>query len=836
MREGSSELLKAYETSAKFYQTAHFALANGQTLDLGKGDFYLSGNGLSDSAGSSTFPLGVALEKQITLSIVNDKDQYSTYDFIGARITVYCKYDLPERVESFLFGTFTVRDPETYGTVITITAVDDMYKGDEDYSTKLSYPMTAGEALRDSCSTCNITLVDTVFANSDYIIKEAPTGLTHRSFWGLCAMLAGGNARVDEYNRLRIITYDFSTFETDQGLYGGVFDESTPYATGDTADGGTFKPWTTGYTYDGGNFHNWSGIHQLFKVKNLKVSTDDVVITGIQSEVDDTTYTSGQEGYMLKLDNQLITGNEQDAVNRIGRLLIGLKFRPFEMDHVAYPFAEFGDLCYVTDRKNNVYQSVITDVDFQFYGYTTIKCTAESPIRNSSAYYSETTKAVIKARRETKIQLDEYDKAVQMLTSLITQSFGVYKTEEVLEDGSTIFYLHNKPTLAASRTIWKMTANAFAVSTDGGKTWNAGMDSSGNAAVNVLSAIGINFDWARGGTLTLGGQNNTNGLLKLLNASGTEVGRMDNNGINMLKGLIKIGLFSVGTDGKVIANDLRSSSATITGGKIGGWIINENEIYNKSGNNTVHVMNGTNENKDFLVVENIKDKKSVWPFAVRADGSVKINLIDQDPNTAAITMGNSDGGYMKMGADGFEVQYIDGNKNDHYAKMYYNTGGWARLTLGSSGQEMLRLDSDGMIMSKYGETGSSTPNVHITSSGVIVKCGSSSRRYKHSESTDLSCMDPEKLYDLPVKTYKYNDDYLSENDRRYGQTFLGFIAEDIAEIYEPAVDYDEEGRPESWNARVLVPALLKLVQEQHDDIEILKRELSELREIIKEMR
>ena len=120
----------------------------------------------------------------------------------------------------------------------------------------------------------------------------------------------------------------------------------------------------------------------------MKVSTDDVVITGIQSEVDDTTYTSGQEGYMLKLDNQLITGNEQDAVNRIGRLLIGLKFRPFEMDHVAYPFAEFGDLCYVTDRKNNVYQSVITDVDFQFYGYTTIKCTAESPIRNSSAYYS----------------------------------------------------------------------------------------------------------------------------------------------------------------------------------------------------------------------------------------------------------------------------------------------------------------------------------------------------------------------------------------------------------------------------------------------------------------
>lgn len=798
MREGSSELLKAYETSAKFYQTAHFALANGQTLDLGKGDFYLSGNGLSDSAGSNTFPLGVALEKQITLSVVNDKDQYSTYDFIGARITVYCKYDLPERVESFLFGTFTVRDPETYGTVITITALDDMYKGDEDYSTKLSYPMTAGEALRDSCSTCNITLVDTVFANSDYIIKEAPTGLTHRSFWGLCAMLAGGNARVDEYNRLRIITYDFSTFETDQGLYGGVFDESTPYASGDTANGGTFKPWTTGYTYDGGNFHNWSGIHQLFKVKNLKVSTDDVVITGIQSEVDDTTYISGQEGYILKLDNQLITGNEQDAVNRIGRILIGLKFRPFEMDHVAYPFAEFGDLCYVTDRKNNVYQSVITDVDFQFYGYTTIKCTAESPIRNSSAYYSETTKAVIKARRKTKIQLDEYDKAVQMLTSLITQSFGVYKTEEVLEDGSTIFYLHNKPTLAASRTIWKMTANAFAVSTDGGKTWNAGMDSSGNAVVNVLSAIGINFDWARGGTLTLGGQNNTNGLCRILDASGNEVGKFSLDGIKATKG------------------------------QIAGWNINASELSNTSGDTSVFLANGTNTNKDFLVVRVIKNGSYVYPFFVRATGQVGINLIDQPADTPAITIGNSDGGYMRMGADGFEVNF-----GTHYAKMYYGSGGYARLTLGNNGNEKARIDSDGMFQTKYGVKGSATPNVHINSSGTILECRSSSRRYKKDESTDLGEMDPTKLYDVPVKTYYYKSGYLSKEDPRYGEKFIGFIVEDFQETYPWAIDYDDKGHPEMWNSTVLLPAMLKLIQEQHNEIENLKDEISEIKEMLK---
>ena len=60
----------------------------------------------------------------------------------------------------------------------------------------------------------------------------------------------------------------------------------------------------------------------------------------------------------------------------------------------------------------------------------------------------------------------------------------MYKTEEILDDGSSVFYMHNKPTIGESQTIWKMTADAFAVSTDGGKTWNAGMDSSGNAVVN----------------------------------------------------------------------------------------------------------------------------------------------------------------------------------------------------------------------------------------------------------------------------------------------------------------------------------------------------------------
>ena len=585
MKNVSNEFIQTATQRKDFYVLASIKFADGTAKELSRSDFYLSGNSYTDAAGSSSFPLGVALEKQIGIAIVNDADQWSAYDFYGAEFTVYCCLDLNSgKTEKILLGAFTVIEPESYGSIIEVTAADAMYLGDTAYTTALSFPMTAAAALRDSCSTCGVTLQTTTFANGDYVISSFPDGITHRTLWGLCAMMAGGNARMDEYNRLNIVGYNFSLFDKG-GLDGGVFDGSTPYASGDTADGGSFNPWDTGYVYDAGTFADTRDYHVLFRAKNLTVATDDVVITGIQTTVDDTTYLYGEEGYVLTLTNQLIEGNPQDALNRIGPMIVGVRFRPFEMDHIAYPMAEFGDVCYVIDRKQNTYQSVITDVNFTFFGYTTIKCSADSPMRNSSKYYSKTTEAVVKARLNTKKQLTEYDKAVQMLTSLITQSFGVFKTEEVLEDGSAVFYLHNKPTMAESQTIWKMTADVFAVSTDGGKTWNAGMDSSGNAVVNVLSAVGINFDWAHGGMLTLGGNKNGNGELRLLDSSGNEVGRMNNNGLQILKGIIKLGtLFSVDASGNVISNSFQSSNAKITGGTI-------NISTNSDSENTITISN-----------------------------------------------------------------------------------------------------------------------------------------------------------------------------------------------------------------------------------------------------
>lgn len=119
----------------------------------------------------------------------------------------------------------------------------------------------------------------------------------------------------------------------------------------------------------------------------------------------------------------------------------------------------------------------------------------------------------------------------------MAQSLGLFKTEQVQDDGSVIYIMHNKADLNSSQIQWKMTANGMAVSSDYGKTWNAGVDKDGNAIFNIMSAIGINFDWAHGGTLTLGGENNVNGKQYVKDANGKILITLDNKGITLADGV-----------------------------------------------------------------------------------------------------------------------------------------------------------------------------------------------------------------------------------------------------------------------------------------------------------
>lgn len=466
----TNELKELMKTRTDFKENAQITFADGSTLNLSEDDFSMSNNGVVDSAGANSIPLGCAICRNIQIELLNDDDHLKEYDFYGAKIRLYLTFELSETTEKIEYGTYTVITPETYGTTVLVTAVDDMYKADKAYTTALPFPATAANVLADACTICGITLGSTSFLHSDYVIQEKPSDkYTYRQIIGYIAMVACGNARIDRTGHLQVMTYSF----------------------------------------------DWTNAHKLTEWSNLTVDTSDITVTGIQMErtVKRTiegkeqevkeTVLAGTKGYVLTVVNPLVTGNEGTLISWIYAVFKDVSFRKFEGDSFGYPIAEFMDMAKITDWKGNEYNTFLTDVNFNFFGFTTMKNSAESGLRLASQYSNGETRADIKAADLVSRERSARETAVQKLQDAAANASGMYETRVELEDKSVITYLHDKPTLKESLVVIKITAEAVAVSNDGGKTYPYGMILTGDLITKMLYAEGINADYIDTGTLVV---------------------------------------------------------------------------------------------------------------------------------------------------------------------------------------------------------------------------------------------------------------------------------------------------------------------------------------------
>lgn len=469
----SNEFKTLMSERQDFKEYAEVTLANGTVLELTEDDFSIDNNSLVDSAGANSIPLGVALSRNVQLEIMNDDDHLSDYDFFGAKIRLYLTFELSSTTEKIEYGTFTVTQPETYGSVVTIVGYDDMYKADKTYSTTLTFPATAKSVLIDSCDTCGILIGDSNFLHNDFQIPTMPSSeYTHRQIIGFIAMIACGNARIDRTGRLQIMTYDFD--------------------------------------YDS------EDIHKLVDYNKLTSDTNDVQVTGVRmtqkvTTTDDDGNTSdtektvqvGKDGYVLSVENPLVTGHEETLISWIYEKFENVTFRAFTMDYISYPIAEFMDKIKVTDWRENSFYSVLTDVNFVFFGYTTLKNSAESPLRNQSNYTSSNQKAIIQGKQLVEQERNNRQNALDKMQEALKNSNGMYSTQEVLLDGSTIYYLHDKPTMKESKNVIKLTAEVIGFSIDGGKTYPYGFTITGEMVARLLYTEGINADYINTGALTV---------------------------------------------------------------------------------------------------------------------------------------------------------------------------------------------------------------------------------------------------------------------------------------------------------------------------------------------
>lgn len=485
-------------------EIVEITFADGTTKTL-ENEIMIGNNDFSDCAESSSFPVGATVCKTMRLELDNTEDQWKDYNFYQAKVHAYLKLQTSvaesasesiwmddfyepildtdgnsivlsraaseDRYETIDKGIYTITTPEQYGEILSFTALDDMYKTNAKYYSALTLPQTVIALVRDACESLNIPMGFSSMAHGNVVVTALPDNMTFRQLIGWAAMLETANARIDNRGYLRFIKWNFGAVEN-----------------------GSLVP-TKLEDY----------------VNSPTLSSDDIVITGIRVKNKESESLFGSAGYVLELENNLLSDSDLGTVAAwIGGNLVGAKFRNLQGDLLYNPLLEFGDMARSFDRNGNGYLTPITDVSSPLNGITTVKTQADDPIRNSSTYMSEATKALVEARQLVKDERTEREKAVERLANTLKESGGLYMTEDPQDDGSVIYYMHNKPTLEESDIVWKLTAEAIGISTDGGKTYPYGFTVTGEMITRLLYAEGINASYINAGALIV---RDTNGKI-----------------------------------------------------------------------------------------------------------------------------------------------------------------------------------------------------------------------------------------------------------------------------------------------------------------------------------
>lgn len=485
-------------------EIVEITFADGTTKTL-ENEIMIGNNDFSDCAESSSFPVGATVCKTMKLELDNTEDQWKDHNFYQAKVHAYLKLQTSvaesasesiwmddfyepildtdgnniilsraaseDRYETIDKGIYTITTPEQYGEILSFTALDDMYKTNAKYYSALTLPQPIMALVRDACESLNIPMGFSSMAHGNVIVTALPDNMTFRQLIGWAAMLETANARIDNRGYLQFIKWNFGAVEN-----------------------GSLVP---------------------FKLEDCvsspTLSSDDIVITGIRVKNKESESLFGTAGYVLELENNLLSDSDLGTVAAwIGGNLVGAKFRNLQGDLIYNPLLEFGDMAYSFDRNGNKYLTPITDVSSPLNGITTVKTQADDPVRNSSTYMSAATKALVEARQLVKDERTEREKAVERLNNTLKTSGGLYMTVEPQDDGSNIYYAHNKPTLEESDIVWKFTAEAIGISMDGGKTYPYGLNINGELIARLLYAEGINASYINAGALVV---RDTNGKI-----------------------------------------------------------------------------------------------------------------------------------------------------------------------------------------------------------------------------------------------------------------------------------------------------------------------------------
>ena len=365
--------------------------------------------------------------------------------------------------------------------------------------------------------------------------------------------------------------------------------------------------------------------------------------------------------------------------------------------------------------------------------------------------------------------------------------------------------------------------NAEGITLSGGRLYiNASYINAGTLSANRI----------KGDTLTLGGRDNTNGEIVVKNASGTQIGKWDKDGLSVSSGTISGGLINGGmiSGANLEAGGSNNANGVITvkdssGAQIGKWdkdgiSLSKGKLSSSDSNVYVDLTNG-----EISCTQLVGKYGNSWYYL----------KIGQNSHMMQLSSGGSTGAaslQFDMPSSGDWIIY-----NSHHLRVgtysgsafYGVNASQGSSTLLQAGSHYFSLSSSGML------DAASLSSVYLPGNSYaggnrIATSSSSARRYKHNiKPIEAERLAPRRLLLLPIVQFKWNEGHPLQYEDMRGQIIPGIIAEDVAEIYPSAVIHDPDtGEIESWDERRIIPGMLALIQEQEKRIDLLEKQVKNL--------
>lgn len=512
---------------------------------------------------SDAFEIGTATEGELEIELNNADGRFNDYRFDGAFLTARLyikKWDARNwenaQLHTLPLGKFCVDDVTKNKASITLCALDNMAQFDryvDDYD--LAYPATLGEILSHACTRCAVALATPTFPNSDFMVQSRPdtTDLTYHQIVAWVAQLAGCNAFCDHNGDLCLAWF------TDTGVTLSPSDRT-----------------------------------------DSELSEDTATVTGVcLVSTSDVEYLAGTTDTCISIEgNKLAQGDLSAVAANIYKQIGGFSYLAYSAEIFPCPFLMPMDMIAYRDTAGGEHKTIVSNVTYRLFGKTLIDGKGMGVTQSSRAMHGEMTAYERFVIEQTKKQLEnklaEEHAGTLLLNQIVSGAVGLYRSEVVDESGSTVWYYHDKSTLAESAIIYTFNENGFAFTKSwngGNPVWQYGITREGSAILNALYAHKVTADMIDADAVTAE----------------------------------KIAAKAV-TAEKIQVDDLSALGATI-----GGWEITDAGI---SKDGSVGMLSDENETYDSLVNEGYKSPIKFYAGVTESGGYTTLSnqTVDADGN------------------------------------------------------------------------------------------------------------------------------------------------------------------------------------------------------------